>query len=176
MKGNKNKINNKYTKIMLLALLVIASILSMYLVTNTNNKVFNAKIINQKADTREIVNIPDQDLKDFLLTNLKKNKNQRLSNIFQLNDSSYVKPSTENEIYKDEMEKITLISAPNINTKETAMDLTGLEKSINLTSLYLNDNKITSVKSVNKNDNIFVRLSDGLLECNVIDTIEEGVE
>ena len=48
MKGNKNIFSNKYTKIMLLALLIISSILSMYLVTNTNNKIFNAKIINQK--------------------------------------------------------------------------------------------------------------------------------
>ena len=37
---------------------------------------------------------------------------------------------------------------------------------------YIANAKLTN----NKNDNIFVRLSDGLLECNVIDTIEEGVE
>ena len=148
MKGNKNKINNKYTKIMLLALLIIASILSMYLVTNINNKVFNAKIINQKADTREVVNIPDQDLKNFLLTYFKKNKNQRESYEFELNDSDYVKPSTENEIYKDEMEKIVNLRANNINTKETAMDLTGLEKSINLTRLYLYNNKIENIESL----------------------------
>ena len=78
MKGNKNTFNNKYTKIMLLALLIIASILSMYLVTNTNNKVFNAKIINQKADTREVVNIPDQDLKNYILKYLKKPDNERI--------------------------------------------------------------------------------------------------
>ena len=150
MKGNKNKINNKYTKIVLLALLVIASILSMYLVTNTKNKVFNANVINQKADTREVVNIPDQDLKDFLLTNLKKpqteRRNNNNNNLLYLNDSNYIKPSDENEIYKDEMEKITGIEARGINTKQTAMDLTGLEKAINLTSLSLNSNKTENIE------------------------------
>ena len=47
MKGNKNTIKSKYTKIMLLALLIIASILSMYLVTNTNNKVFKKQILEK---------------------------------------------------------------------------------------------------------------------------------
>ena len=56
MKNGKN--NNK--NIILLAVLIIASIVGMYLLTNLNNKVYNAKIINQKADTREVVNIPDQ--------------------------------------------------------------------------------------------------------------------
>ena len=150
MKGNKNKINNKYTKIMLLTLLIIASILSIYLVTKTNNKVFNAKIINQKSDTREVVNIPDQDLKNFLLTYLKKPDNERKygnNNYYlKLSNTSYIKPSDENEIYIDEMEKITLINAYNINTKETAMDLTGLEKAINLTELYLYSNKIENIE------------------------------
>ena len=151
MKGNKNKISNKYTKIMLLALLIIASILSMYLVTNTNNKVFNANVINQKADTREIVNIPDQDLKNFLLTNLKKPQSERRDNItnndtLTLSDSNYIKPSDENEIYKYEMEKILGIEARGINTKETALDLTGLEKAINLTKLGLAFNKIENVE------------------------------
>ena len=139
MKGNKNKINNKYIKIMLLALLIIASILSMYLVINTNTKVFNVKIINQKADTREVVNIPDQDLKNFLLTNLKKPQNERINNynqvLLSLSDSNYIKPSDENEIYKDEMERILELRTYNINTKETAMDLTGLEQAINLRKL-----------------------------------------
>ena len=52
IKMNKNTISSKYTKIILLALLAIVSVLSVYLVTNTNNKVANANVINQKADTR----------------------------------------------------------------------------------------------------------------------------
>ena len=74
MKNGKN--NNK--NIILLAVLIIASIVGMYLLTNLNNKVYTAKIINQKADTREVVNIPDQNLKNFLLTYFKKNKQERM--------------------------------------------------------------------------------------------------
>ena len=149
MKGNKNIISNKYTKIMLLALLIIASILSMYLVTNTNNKVFNAKIINQKADTREVVNIPDQDLKNFLLTYFKKPDNERKNQYdnyyLKLSNTSYIKPSTENEIYKDEIEKILRLIANNINTKETPLDIIGLETATNLTTLYLSNYKFENI-------------------------------
>ena len=174
MKGNKNIISNKYIKIMLLTLLIIASILSMYLVTNTNDKVFNAKVINQKAPIldegtdREVVNIPDQDLKNFLLTNLKKNKNQRGLYKFELNDSNYIKPSDENEIYKDEMEKIIKLDASNVNTKETDMDLTGLEKSINLTKLNLRENKIENIEPLKGLTN----LTDLDLDSNKIENIE----
>ena len=40
---------------------------------------------------------------------------------------------------------------------------------------FINNNKITSVTDVKKNDNISVKLVDGSLECEVIETIEEGV-
>ncbi|MBB1523111.1 MAG: leucine-rich repeat domain-containing protein, partial [Clostridiales bacterium] len=157
MKENKNKISKKYTKIMLVALLIIASILSVYVLTNTNDKVFNVNIINQKADTREVVNIPDQDLKNFLLTYFKKNEEERRRKDFDnwfdtirtnllLTDNKYIKPSDENEIYKDEMEKIIKIYGNEINKKTTPLDLTGLEKAINLTQLYLNNNKIENVE------------------------------
>ncbi|MBB1522684.1 MAG: leucine-rich repeat domain-containing protein, partial [Clostridiales bacterium] len=150
MKGTKNIISNEYTKIMLLALLVIASILNVYLVTNTNTKVFNAKIINQKADTREIVNIPDQDLKNFLLKYFKKPDNERKDSYnyydLKLSNPSYIKPSDENEIYKDEMERIVTIRTSTINTKNTAMNLVGLEKAINLTQLVLPVSKIENIE------------------------------
>ena len=152
MKGNKNRLSNKYIKIVSLALLIIVSILSMYLVTNTNNKVVNAKIINQKADTREVVNIPDQDLKNFLLTYFKKPDNERKNQYdnyyLKLSNTSYIKPSDETEIYKDEMEKILELRVVKINTKETAMYLTGLEKATNLTSLDLNNNKIENIEPI----------------------------
>ena len=41
---------------------------------------------------------------------------------------------------------------------------------------FLNNKKITSVTDVKKSDNISVKLADGLLECEVIETIEEGVK
>ena len=178
MKGNKNIISNKYTKIMLLALLIIVSILSLYLVTNTNNKVFNAKIINQKADTREVVNIPDQDLKNFLLTNLKKPQNERINYnnatnittvLLTLRDNNYIKPSDENEIYKDEMEKLLELRANRINTKEKAMDLTGLEKAINLTSLFLEENKIENIEPLRG----LTSLTTLYLASNKIENVEQ---
>ena len=172
MKGNKNRLSNKYIKIVLLALLVIASILSMYLVTNTNNKVVNAKIINQKADTREVVNIPDQDLKNFLLTYFKKPDNERKNQYdnyyLKLSNTSYIKPSDETEIYKDEMEKILELRVVKINTKETAMYLTGLEKATNLTSLDLNNNKIENIEPIRGLTN----LTDLYLDNNKIENIE----
>ena len=155
MKGNKNKTSNKYIKIMLLTLLIIASILSMYLVTNTNNKVFNAKIINQKATNeregyREVVNILDQDLKNFLLKYFKKPDNERKDRYndyyLKLSNTNYIKPSDENEIYRDEMEKILELRISNINTKEIPLDLTGLEKAINLRKLELDGNKIENIE------------------------------
>lgn len=41
---------------------------------------------------------------------------------------------------------------------------------------FLNNKKITSVTDVKKSDNISVKLADGSLECEVIETIEEGVK
>ena len=172
MKGNKNRLSNKYIKIVSLALLIIVSILSMYLVTNTNNKVVNAKIINQKADTREVVNIPDQDLKNFLLTYFKKPDNERKNQYdnyyLKLSNTSYIKPSDETEIYKDEMEKILELRVVKINTKETAMYLTGLEKATNLTSLDLNNNKIENIEPIRGLTN----LTDLYLDNNKIENIE----
>ena len=172
MKGNKNRLSNKYIKIVSLALLIIVSILSMYLVTNTNNKVVNAKIINQKSDTREVVNIPDQDLKNFLLTYFKKPDNERKNQYdnyyLKLSNTSYIKPSDETEIYKDEMEKILELRVVKINTKETAMYLTGLEKATNLTSLDLNNNKIENIEPIRGLTN----LTDLYLDNNKIENIE----
>ena len=172
MKGNKNRLSNKYIKIVLVALLVIVSILSMYLVTNTNNKVFNAKIINQKADTREVVNIPDQDLKNFLLTYFKKPDNERKDSnnnyYLKLSNTSYIKPSDENEIYRDEMEKILELRAENINTKQTVLDLIGIETATNLTMLNLYKNKIENIEPIRGLTNLTVLSLDN----NKIENIE----
>ena len=87
---------------------------------------------------------------------------------------------TELTISKEIFQKIDVIGPykeyfiKKVDSLEANSPINILKKGYSIT--YLNDNKITSVKSVNKTDNISVRLSDGLLECNVIDTIEEGVE
>ena len=155
MKGNKNIISNKCTKIMLLTLLIITSILSMYLVINTNNKVFTAKIINQKAtnsdEVSSIVNIPDQNFKNFLLTYFKKNKQERMlknpsqegnepKTYLKLTDDDYIKPESETEIYKYEIEKITEINIGE-DIDFGIKDLTGLEKAINMVRIVVTTNK-----------------------------------
>ena len=174
MRNNKT-IFNKYSKIILLLVVSIISILSIYLVSNANNKVFNANIINQKASntSREVVNIPDQELKKFLLNYFKKpdidRKNYENIYYLKLSDGRYKKPDSENEIYKDEMEKIVEINGAVINTKLTPMDLTGLEKATNLISLKLPYNKIENIELLRGLNNL--RTLD--LSSNKLDNVDK---
>ena len=165
MEKKKNVKINKYI-VILLAILV--SIITLYWVKNTNNKLFITNFINQKADAREIVNIPDNDLKNFLLTNFKKNSSQRGEKL-ELSDRYYIKPSNENEIYRDEMEKITALDARSINTKETALNLTGLEKAVNISKyLRLVYNKIENIEPLRW----LVKLDNLSLDHNNIENVE----
>ena len=174
MRNNKT-IFNKYSKIILLLVVSIISILSIYLVSNANNKTFNANIINQKASNtnREVVNIPDQELKKFLLNYFKKpdidRKNYENIYYLKLSDGRYKKPDSENEIYKDEMEKIVEINGAVINTKLTPMDLTGLEKATNLISLKLPYNKIENIELLRGLNNL--RTLD--LSSNKLDNVDK---
>ena len=163
---NKIKIN-KHITILLVAIIVV-SIFSLYYLKKSNNKLFTTNFINQKADAREIVNIPDQDLKNFLLTNFKSNSRQRGEKL-ELSDRYYIKPSNENEIYRDEMEKITALDARNINTKETALNLTGLEKAVNISKyLRLVYNKIENIEPLRW----LVKLDNLSLDHNNIENVE----
>ena len=172
---NNKTIFNKYSKIILLLLVSIISILSIYLVSNANNKVFNANIINQKASNtnREVVNIPDQELKKFLLNYFKKpdidRKNYENIYYLKLSDGRYKKPDSENEIYKDEMEKIVEINGEVINTRLVPMDLTGLEKATNLISLKLPYNKIENIELLRGLNNL--RTLD--LSSNKLDNVDK---
>ena len=174
MRNNKT-IFNKYSKIILLLVVSIISILSIYLVSNANNKAFNVNIINQKASnaSREVVNIPDQELKKFLLNYFKKpdidRKNYENIYYLKLSDGRYKKPDSENEIYKDEMEKIVEINGAVINTKLTPMDLTGLEKATNLISLKLPYNKIENIELLRGLNNL--RTLD--LSSNKLDNVDK---
>ena len=174
MRNNKT-IFNKYSKIILLLVVSIISILSIYLVSNANNKTFNANIINQKASNtnREVVNIPDQELKKFLLNYFKKpdidRKNYENIYYLKLSDGRYKKPDSENEIYKDEMEKIVEINGAVINTKLAPMDLTGLEKATNLISLKLPYNKIENIELLRGLNNL--RTLD--LSSNKLDNVDK---
>ena len=79
------KIKENKDKILSFATLFLIVLAAFYFVNNNSSeKVFNTKTINQKSDYygyyygREVVNIPDPNLKNFLLTYFKKSKQERM--------------------------------------------------------------------------------------------------
>ena len=168
MKRHKNISNNKYIKLIVLAVLIIATLLSVYVLRNTNNKAYNASSINQKSNYygygynygREVVNIPDEKLKNLLLDGLKKKRGW----IITLYDSTYIKSEYETDIYKDEMEKIKFINLGNTEIS----DLTGLETAKRITSLNLSNNRIVNIEPLRE----LTSLTDLNLSNNKIVNIE----
>lgn len=144
--------------------LIIIGILSGLVFYSINiNKVFNGNILNQKATNsnevahREVVNIPDVRLKTTILNNLKGNKSNLILS------ENYTKPEGENDIYKDEMEKITSANFDNLGIGSVE----GLDKAINLKSLSLNRNLIRDVKPISK----LINLKELYLNVNAIKDI-----
>lgn len=151
--------NKKY---LFLINLIIIGILSGLVFYSINiNKVFNGNIINQKAinsdEVREVVNIPDVRLKTTILNNLKGNKTNLILS------ENYTKPEGENDIYKDEMEKITSANFDNLGIGSVE----GLDKAINIKSLSLNRNLIRDVKPISK----LINLKELYLNVNAIKDI-----
>lgn len=151
--------NKKYLFLINLIIIGILSGLVFYLINI--NKVFNGNIINQKAtnsnEVREVVNIPDVRLKTTILNNLKGNKSNLILS------ENYTKPEGENDIYKDEMEKITSANFDNLGIGSVE----GLDKAINLKSLSLNRNLIRDVKPISK----LINLKELYLNVNAIKDI-----
>ena len=170
MKRHKNIINNKYINLIVLAVVIIAALLSVYVLRNTNNKAYNASSINQKSNyygygygynyVREVVNIPDEKLKNLLLDGLKKKRGW----IITLYDSTYIKSEYETDIYKDEMEKINFIILGNTEIS----DFTGLETAKRITSLNLSNNRIVNIEPLRE----LTSLTDLNLSNNKIVNIE----
>ena len=130
-------------------------------ITNSNSNPYFKNYTNIYNIYREKVLLMEKELSKGL-NNILKDKKSELTiskEIFQKID--VIGPYKEYFIKK-------------VNSLESNSPINILKKGYSIT--FLNDNKISSVKCVNKNDNISVRLSDGILECYVIDTIEEGVE
>lgn len=153
--------NKKY---LFLINLIIIGILSGLVFYSVNiNKVFNGNIINQKATNsnevahREVVSIPDVRLKTTILNNLKGNKSNLILS------ENYTKPEGENDIYKDEMEKITSANFDNLGIGSVE----GLDKAINIKSLSLNRNLIRDVKPISK----LINLKELYLNLNAIKDI-----
>ena len=133
----KKKLQNNLIISSIITLIILGLILILINTLNINEtKLFTGSKINQKTSevpqNREIVNIPDKKLKEFLLLGFKDNYNMLAFEF--INDEKYVKPENETEIYKDEMEKIKTFGW---RIHNSYIDLSGLETAINLEKLFL---------------------------------------
>lgn len=131
----KKKLQNNLIISSIITLIILGLILISINTLNINEtKLFAGSKINQKTSevpqNREIVNIPDKNLKRFLLEGFKNNYGMLAFEF--INDENYIKPENETEIYKDEMEKIKSFYYRDFYEY---VDLTGLETAINLEKL-----------------------------------------
>ena len=162
----KKKVHNNLIMSSIITLMILGLVLTSINALNKNEtKVFTANKINQKTSevpqNREIVNIPDKVFKDRLLK-IFKNKDFRLG--FKLIDENYIKPENENEIYKDEMEKIIELGPIGPSERNSNLDITGIETAINLEKIFFANNESSNSGNYIKN---FSKLS-GLKKIKMI--------
>ena len=165
----KKKLQNNLIILSITTLIIVGVVLVTINALNKNEtKVFTANKINQKTSevpqNREIVNIPDKVFKDRLL-NIFKNKDFRLG--FKLIDENYIKPENENEIYKDEMEKIIELGPIGPSERNSNLDITGIETAINLEKIFFANNESGNSGNYIKN---FSKLS-GLKKIKMIEVL-----
>ena len=163
----KKKLQNNLIIPLIITLIILGLVLISINALN-KTKLFTGSKINQKISevpqNREIVNIPDKVLKDRLLTSFK-NKDFRLG--FKLIDENYIKPENENEIYKDEMEKIIELGPIGPSERNSNLDITGIETAINLEKIFLANNESYNSGNYIKN---FSKLS-GLKRIKMIEVL-----
>ena len=167
----KKKVQNNLIISSIITLIILGLVLISINALNKNEtKIFTANKINQKTSelpqNREIVNIPDKVLKENLLRYLKKDKTDLILGFRLINDEKYVKPENETEIYKDELEKIVEIYIY-LNKENSYLDITGIEKAINLEQLHFRNNDTWNNGHYIKN---FSKVS-GLKKLKVITTM-----
>ena len=165
----KKKLQNNLIISSIITLIILGLILISINTLNINEtKLFTGSKINQKTSevpqNREIVNIPDKVFKDRLLTSFK-TKDFRLG--FKLIDENYIKPENENEIYKDEMEKIIELGPIGPSERNSNLDITGIETAINLEKIFLANNESGNSDNYIKN---FSKLS-GLKKIKMIEVL-----
>ena len=165
----KKRLQNNLIISLIITLIILGLILISINTLNINEtKIFTANKINQKTSelhqNREIVNIPDKVFKDRLLTSFK-NKDFRLG--FKLIDENYIKPENENEIYKDEMEKIIELGPIGPSERNSNLDITGIETAINLEKIFFANNESGNSSNYIKN---FSKLS-GLKKIKMIEVL-----
>ena len=167
----KKKLQNNLIISSIITLIILGLILISINTLNINEtKLFTGSKINQKSSevpqNREVVNIPDKVLKENLLRYLKKDKTDLILGFRLINDEKYVKPENETEIYKDELEKIVEIYIY-LNKENSYLDITGIEKAINLEQLHFRNNDTWNNGHYIKN---FSKVS-GLKKLKVITTM-----
>ena len=167
----KKKLQNNLIISSIITLIILGLILISINTLNINEtKLFTGSKINQKSSevpqNREVVNIPDKVLKENLLSYLKKDKTDLILGFRLINDEKYVKPENETEIYKDELEKIVEIYI-GLNKENSYLDITGIEKAINLEQLHFRNNDTWNNGHYIKN---FSKVS-GLKKLKVITTM-----
>ena len=167
----KKKLQKKLIISSIINLIILGLVLISINALNINEtKLFTGSKINQKTSelhqNREIVNIPDKVLKENLLSYLKKDKTDLILGFRLINDEKYVKPENETEIYKDELEKIVEIYIY-LNKENSYLDITGIEKAINLEQLNFRNNDTLNNGHYIKN---FSKVS-GLKKLKVITTM-----
>ena len=167
----KKKLQNNLIISSIITLIILGLILISINALNINKtKLFTGSKINQKSSevpqNREVVNIPDKVLKENLLSYLKKDKTDLILGFRLINDEKYVKPENETEIYKDELEKIVEIYI-GLNKENSYLDITGIEKAINLEQLHFRNNDTWNNGHYIKN---FSKVS-GLKKLKVITTM-----
>lgn len=148
---NNDKLNNRITYI-----------LQDYKtrITNSSSNPYFKNFRNIYDIYREKVLFVEKDLKK-ILRNLLKEKKSSL------------------DLSKEKFQRIDVMSSykdnfiKSVDRLEANSPINILKKGYSIA--FINNNKITSVTDVKKNDNISVKLVDGSLECEVIETIEEGV-
>lgn len=165
----KKKLQNNLIILSIITLMILGLILISINTLNINEtKLFTGSKINQKTSevpqNREIVNIPDKVFKDRLLTEFK-NRDFRLG--FKLIDENYIKPENENEIYKDEMEKIIELGPIGPSERNSNLDITGIETAINLEKIFFANNESGNSSNYIKN---FSKLS-GLKKIKMIEVL-----
>ena len=165
----KKKLQNNLIILSITTLIIVGVVLVTINALNINEtKLFTGSKINQKTSevpqNREIVNIPDKVFKDRLL-NIFKNKDFRLG--FKLIDENYIKPENENEIYKDEMEKIIELGPIGPSERNSNLDITGIETAINLEKIFFANNESGNSGNYIKN---FSKLS-GLKKIKMIEVL-----
>lgn len=157
-----NRKNNIKNIIFIVCIFLINIFLFKLFIPNKNMIIKKISKINNNAINKidtEIVNIPDKNLKDALISLL---RGQKEWNIRYINEEKgYIKPEEENEIYKGELE---IIEKLNIS-KESITDLTGLENLKNIKELNLMRNNIIDTTPLKNSTQLTqIKLSNNKIE------------